>query len=460
MVLFVGTFTLTGCGSGGGSDDYDAPEGQSSPVLPGQVDDVLIDAKTLKGWVDAGLVNKASKENVIILQQKDYSSDGHMIGAQEWALSGIDRIEGPILSGNMVPDGETMDEYMQARGIQTGSTIVFMGNNSERLYFFFRYWGFPKDQLKILNGGLDAWEAAGYSLTTVEPEIAESNISISDLKGGLEEQVRASLDEMISGVEDGTVIPYATFARTTDLVTPLITGTLDGNFNPDYVKSDKFVFFQGQFKGQVQDEDILANDYPAGGAEYWKSGYNLAAGLYEGGKYLSAQDMRDYLKGILGEEDWKAVQKGGSKTIATFCRAGNLAATGFTPIEAVLGEEINVMLYDGSWSQWASLTNDPTIVPGDAWLLPYKEYDYTDWATDELTYAANDAGLPFYIIDAEGTIDLNDDGTPDAPSAFLEQPHFYEIVDLEAEDDDYRENGPEEESGPASATAVAGGGGC
>jgi hypothetical protein len=69
-----------------------------------------------------------------------------------------------------------------------------------------------------------------------------------------------------------------------------------------------------------------------------------------------------------------------SKAIATFCRAGNLAADGFGPMDAVL-DDWDIMLYDGSWSQWGSLTAFTDIVPAPSYALPA---GYGAWATDEL----------------------------------------------------------------------------
>lgn len=476
MVLFVGTFTLTGCGSGGGSDSYSTQKGLSSPVLPDQIDNVLIDAETLKGWIDGGYVNKVSQENVVILQQSKYD-DGHIPGALEWSESGMDRIEGPILSGNMVFDGKKMQEEMQRCGIQTGSTIVFMGSNAERTYFMFRYWGFPKSQLKILNGGIAAWKEAGYALTTENPVVQKSSILLNDIPGTLEGNVRASLSEMIEGVSDGTVIPFATFARTLDTTKPLITGTLNGTSEYGY-SSTGFVLFQGEMLGEVQDPDLVDKYFLDGS-------YNLAANLYKSGKYLSAEEMRVYLKGILGEDDWKAVQKGGSKAIATFCRAGNLAATGFTPMEAVLGKEINVMLYDGSWSQWGSLATSADAIPdGKLWAVSDKYWDAENLMTENIFYAKSvDAGEDVEIawadiesghISVSGDVlnmfDKNGDGiihedektsiTIKASTISIEQPHFFSpVVDLEADDKHDREYGLiQAGTGLTEATGSAGGG--
>ncbi|HDR47001.1 MAG TPA: hypothetical protein ENN94_04795, partial [Geoalkalibacter subterraneus] len=82
LFVFLIGLALIAAGCGGGSSSYDEPSGQSSPVLEGQTDNVLIDAPTLKSWVDAGLVNGDGYENVVILHNSGYA-DGHIPGALE-----------------------------------------------------------------------------------------------------------------------------------------------------------------------------------------------------------------------------------------------------------------------------------------------------------------------------------------------------------------------------------------
>ncbi len=416
MVLFVGTFTLTGCGSGGGSDSYSTPGTGNTAPLEGQSSNVLITADTLKAWIDQGKVNSTSSyENVVILQQKGYAA-GHIPGAQEWAVSGISRVEGPILSGNMVPDGETMDAMLQERGITANSTVVFMGNNSERIYFFFRYWGFPKSQLKILNGGTAAWTAAGNSLTTVNPVIAASTFSVKDLVNGPNLNVRASLNEMIIGLDEETLVPFAAYGATSVTDAATIKETVTGG-------AGGYVAFQGRMFDMVQDEVL----YASGAA-------NITTELYNAdGTYKSKAEMEAYLTSLGAD---------GSKTIATYCRAGNLAANGFTPMDAVL--DWDIMLYDGSWSQWGSLTARTDVVPSPTYALPA---GYEEWATDELM----------------SEISFNYDYTDD-----IYQPEFYAApmspYDAGAntlEDEDYEYwAAPAAGAGGASGPVSGGGGGC
>jgi 3-mercaptopyruvate sulfurtransferase SseA len=423
LFVFLIGLALIAAGCGGGSDSYDEPSGQSSPVLEGQIDNVLIDAQTLKSWVDAGLVNGDGYENVVILHNSGYA-DEHIPGALEWSMGGMDRVDGPLLSGNMVLDGETMDGLLQERGIRKGTTVVFTGgNNLARIYFNFRYWGFPKDQLKILNGDLAAWKAYGYPVTTVTPQVDPSDFSVCDLPG-TQPDVRASLNEAIMYVEQGLVTPYNTYSATADLTAPRITETLSGG-------TGGYVLFQGEMLGTVTD--------------------NFVAGLKKtveiNGQqvtvFKNADEMRAFLENDLGVDL--------TKPIMTYCRAGNLASQGFAPIDAVLGKEVEVMMYDGSWSQWGTLTNNPVAVPGAKWLLPS---EYSDWETDTLTDPI------FYLVDYVAA-DFNPvekiepiyvyDGAPSSPY----DPGANTIED---EDREYWIAPPE--SGPADSVSGGGGGGC
>jgi len=414
MVLFVGTFTLTGCGSGGGSDDYDAPDSTDNAPVEGQTgSNILIDAATLKSWVDAGLVNNdSSYEKIVILDTGSYT-DGHIPGAQAWSGGGgIVRYEGPVLSGNMVLDGPTMDAALQAHGIDEYTTVVFAGNsNPGRVYFNFRYWGFGKDQLKVLNGTLDAWTDAGYELTTVEPVVEESDFSVTELD--YNPDLRASLDELIRGVESQTVVPLNTYPATS-ATEPSVSGMFD--------PSGDFTIFQGLIAGGV--DVAFANDF-------------YATGSFRTLPIKSTEEIKQVLadRGI-----------DGSMPIVTYCRAGNLASYGFMPID--IATDYDVMVYDGSYSQWGSLTTDPSAVPDSSYLLPN---ELAEWATDIPSLTPS----PIYNIDSDVAI---------------EKPTFriiegalspYDAGANTIEDEDYEYwSTPAETDGASGPVSGGSGGGC
>lgn len=417
MLFLATTLTMTGCGGGGGSDSYDTPSTQSA--------NVMIDAATLKGWVDAGLVNSQdSWEKVVILDVSDATAynTGHIPGAQLWTNSGIERYEGPVLSSNMVLDGATMDGYLRQYGIDENTTVVFAGgSNPGRIYFMFRYWGFPKERLKILSGNKGAWTAAGYALTNVAPAVTPSTYSVRNLQ--INTDIRAALNEFIIGVENGTVVPLNTLVNNTEKAGA--TAGIFANVAGDYV------IFQGSVQGAK---------HVGFGSFYNADGTVKTA---------------DEIKALLGPEI------DGTKPIIAYCRAGNAASWGFMPIDAVLGW--NIMVYDGSWSQWGSLTNQTgaTFVPDASYALPaalstWETESLISWhttVTDGYKDPATQIPGPYYNINFPRTIEKPTFRIMDG----MLSPYDAGANSIEIEDRAYSET---PQAGGSTSTSGGGGGGC
>jgi hypothetical protein len=134
-------------------------------------------------------------------------------------------------------------------------------------------------------------------------------------------------------------------------------------------------------------------------------------------------------------------------------------------MDAVL--DWDIMLYDGSWSQWGSLTNLSSAVPGTLLALPNDGvYDYTAWATDDLTTdgAGNEA---FYLTDYAGNISFGGETVAFDPATHLQQPFFMEAPEspydpeantIEIEDYNYWQEGGAAEAGAPSAVSGSAGG--
>lgn len=422
-LLLAATVTLTGCSS----DSYDEPRvSLGNAPLEGYATNVVIDAATLKAWMDAGLVNAedsfGGKVVILDVSNADAYNTGHIPGAQLWTNSGIERYEGPVLSSNMVLDGATMDSYLQQYGIDENTTVVFAGgSNPARIYFMFRYWGFSKSCLKILNGNKAAWTAAGYELTSVTPNVTPSTFSVRDLQ--INPDVRASLNEFIVGVENGTAVPLNTLTNNTEKA---------GGTTGIFPESGDFVIFQGSVQGAK---------------------HLGQANLYnDDGTVKSAEEIKALLSPEID----------GSKPIIAYCRAGNAASNGFMPIDVAL--DWDVMVYDGSWSQWGSLTNQTgaTFVPDASYALPAV---LSAWATDSLISwhtLANDDYLtpalqipgPYYNINFPKTIEK--------PTFRIMEgmltPYDAGANSIEIEDRDYSETPPA--GGAPTEISGGGGGGC
>jgi 3-mercaptopyruvate sulfurtransferase SseA len=107
----------------------------------------------------------------------------------------------------MMPDGPTMDVIIKRLGIDANTTVVFSLPKNSSLYdqsvpfWNFRYWGFARERLKILNGGDDAWDVAGLPLTKDKTDkYTPSTYSVSK-NAALKDVVRYSLSEMIGKVD-------------------------------------------------------------------------------------------------------------------------------------------------------------------------------------------------------------------------------------------------------------------
>jgi len=189
------------------TNDYQTPATTSTPTA-------LITPETLKSWIDAGKVNGTGYDRVVVLDVNSLAnySAGHVPGAQ--FLDSVDiyqnRREGPATDVNMVLDGTRMNTLVRKYGIDGKTTIVFTGGTGTgsasnylavtRAYWMFRYWGFAKERLKLLDGINTSWKAAYGLVTVAAPAAAPSTFSVTSNRV-LRADLRASLAEMISAAD-------------------------------------------------------------------------------------------------------------------------------------------------------------------------------------------------------------------------------------------------------------------
>lgn len=195
---------LWGCGGSGG-DDYAQPLNVDSSPVDGAATSVLIEPATLKTWIDQGLVGNEGGfgSNVVVVDFRSPAGSDRISGAcrAEGGDLTAKRLEGVTEATPLVATGEQMDTLLQRLGINEKSIIIFTsGGNGympTRAYWSFRYWGFPKERLKLLNGGNAAFAAAYPGLMTqTVPTPTASDYSVKDL-AGVNDDLRASIGEMI-----------------------------------------------------------------------------------------------------------------------------------------------------------------------------------------------------------------------------------------------------------------------
>jgi thiosulfate/3-mercaptopyruvate sulfurtransferase len=188
-----------------------------------------------------------------------------------------------------------MDALIQKYGIDKNTTIVFTGGGTAapnagavlqvtRAYWTFRYWGFPKEKLKLLDGIDFSWNAA-YGLTAGNPPTPTPSTYSVKNNVQLRTDLRASLRDMIN-VAEGKVanaIPIDMRSVPTDGSYAGKRGSTGGVFNP----SGDFVAFEGRLKGgkALLYTDMLdsANNYRFKAADVLTAMFN-AIGI-DGTKY-------------------------------------------------------------------------------------------------------------------------------------------------------------------------------
>lgn len=362
-VLALTMLTIWGCGGGGGKS-YDNP---ASSAVTTQTASALINAATLKGWVDAGLVNKASGsyDRVVILDVSGnptatstddttnvYNTVGHIPGAQ--LISGGSnafqavRAEGPLsATGSMVCTGATIDSIIQNAGIDRNTTIVLTSNaasvtgaiNATRAYTTFRYWGFPKNRLKVLNGGNKGWTDAGYILTSVVPSVQKSTYGVAQNgTTNVNTDMRVSLGEMIAyvkGIRDGNA-DKVTIIDTVRGSTTTVNATVSGP-TADLIDATKFTPFDGAIKGSYS----------------YHATRMLTSGMY----FKDAATIKTDVSAAFGTDGVTALgdaNRDATKTFISLCRAGNYASIGYFILDGIAyyNSNVDVKWYDGSLGQW------------------------------------------------------------------------------------------------------------
>lgn len=401
----------------------------SAPVATATVG-VLIAPTTLQSWMDAGLVNAAAGEKVVILDVTTAAAYalGHIPGAQLWDSStqAVTRLEGPAEAVNMVLPPETMNARLQALGIDENTTIVITSSQTtsfipSRAYFTLRYYGWPKERLKVLNGYNGAWEKS--KLVTEATDLVDSTLTVQQI-GNLRTDLRASLPEMMDAIRDGRGIPVD-MRGSAVAAAGSTTGVFNNDHNADGTASQAggdadYVVFEGTMKG--------GKYYP-----YADFQMNAANGDY---RYKSAVEIRNALA---------AIGLDGSEMVYSMCRTAYIASTGFFVLDGILGWD--VMVYDGSWSQWGSLSDN--AVKGGQLAAG------SPWAVDNATYME----VINYNKDQTKKVEPL---TPDA-AALLLLPSAAAANQIEQADNDYQSVPPVGTGGttaPPTAGGGAAGGGC
>jgi thiosulfate/3-mercaptopyruvate sulfurtransferase len=128
--------------------------------------EVIIQPEELKALID----KKDPNIRIIDIREKLKYLTGHIPGSVHvWRPDIVDKNH-PI-PGMMAPEDQ-IENLMGSLGVSNKNTIIYSdGPDNGRLWWILAYYGFPIHQMKLLDGGIDAWKAKGYLAEMASPEI-------------------------------------------------------------------------------------------------------------------------------------------------------------------------------------------------------------------------------------------------------------------------------------------------
>ena len=330
----------------------------------------LIDAETLKSYIDAGYVTPDGKKVLIlhIAAQNGTLPATTIKGAYGVASDSYvmeARSDGPVTDSAMVASGAKMDSFLRAYGIDMNTLVVLTAkslknteNTTEshsqmlaRAFWTFKYWGFSNNNVKILDG-------ADSYFATLYPTMMESfrygmpkpsTFSVKDLPGQQMDKYRAPIGEVLGYAATGALkadgtgsaIMVSTMNAKTKLQVNGVTETfVIGNTR----------FIEGRINGETQ-LALSGNE---------TDGYDNSWNLYVDdvtGKFKTNEELTTLIKGLTTDGTAVAsfLPADKNKRIMFHCITGRTTAPHWFVFKELLGYT-NAAIYDGSWQEWTNLS--------------------------------------------------------------------------------------------------------
>ncbi|WP_413452886.1 sulfurtransferase [Georgenia phoenicis] len=262
---------------------------------------------------------------------------GHLPGAVFCDLD-ADLAAPPGAGGrHPLPSRSALAESLGRLGVRPGRRVVVYDGGvaaaAARAWWCLRWFG--HDDVRVLDGGLPAWVAAGGELETgeVTPSSTDSP-AVGDVPG------QASTPSSVVSDADGDVPSQGT-APSSSMATVTAEELLDGY---DGVLLDARA--PERFRGEVEPVDPVAGHIP--GARSLPTARLLDAD----GRYLPAPALRELF----------AEAGAGAEPVAAYCGSGVTAAQ---LVLAAHEAGLDAALYPGSWSHWITDPARPVATGAD-----------------------------------------------------------------------------------------------
>jgi thiosulfate/3-mercaptopyruvate sulfurtransferase len=151
--------------------------GQSTQAVPNggyAHPEILIQPEELKVLIE----KKDPIIRIIDIREKLQYLSGHLPGAVQTWRPDIEDKNHPI-PGMMAPQPQ-IEELLENLGISEKNTLIIYSDlyDHARLWWILAYYGFPLKQMKLLDGGIDAWKAKGYPLEIIPTQVEKTRFKL------------------------------------------------------------------------------------------------------------------------------------------------------------------------------------------------------------------------------------------------------------------------------------------
>ncbi|SDK75712.1 sulfurtransferase [Natronincola ferrireducens] len=243
-----------------------------------------------------------NQEDVVVIGALDpIKGDAPIAGSFTMWRPDYSAAQGVYDFGGMRNTIEETEAILSGYGVTPDTTIVVYASNAHhdaaRLWWQFKLLG--HEDVRYLDGGLNAWVGAGYPTGGGNPTVEATNYKAPNPS----EMLIASFDDVVAALGTDTVIIDTRGAEEEDGST-----TLSGAFGP------------GKIPGAVWIE--------------WTEALNEDTTL----------KSKNQLQALYGDLE--------DKKVITYCQSGVRSAHTLLVLTQVLGYE-DVMNYDGSWIEWS-----------------------------------------------------------------------------------------------------------
>lgn len=250
---------------------------------------------------------------ILDLRQPEAYSNGHIPGSRSFDIFGISLVDTkpePLKAFLWI-----IEHLIQAKGVNQDSTIVvyddIAGMRSARLFWFLEFFG--HSDVHMLNGGHNAWAAAGLPLTHEAKIVTQPG----NFKMKPRRELLATVDDVLDNLrKPGSVI---------------VDTRTDGEYTGQVVRAAR----GGAIPGAVH-------------LEWTKN-------LDDKGFFKSAEQLR---------EMYAAHDIGPDKEVIPHCHGGYRSAHTYLALR-LIGYP-HVRNYLGSWGEWGNKTDLPIEVPARA----------------------------------------------------------------------------------------------